>query len=220
MAGYRTWRRLEFVLLLLAWLPAAAAAAQAAPSPVTKATKPRELSAAERAAVELAAAYLHQGPEAWLPRLQKSSPLGRLPSQEARQEILARVGPPEGSTWHLVTPGPTFDEQTAIFAIEYASGLDETLILKLVDQSGWKIAEVRTSIDRAGTALRRIDEASTAPAQENQSEPADIVWGGAGFALILGGLGAWFCLRKGKRRSRHFDRKHGATAYYGQPRRS
>lgn len=187
--------------LLLAWLLAAAVAAQAPAAPREKTTKPRELSAAERAAVELAAAYLHQGPEAWLPRLQKSSHLGRLPGQEARQEILARVGPPEGSTWHLVTPGPTFDEQTAIFAIEYASGLDETLILKLGDQGGWKIAEVRTSIDRARSrmALRRIDEASTAPAQENQGGPAGIAWGGAGFVLSLGGLGAWFWLRKGKR---------------------
>lgn len=214
MAEYRIWRRLESVrplrryrpflaatFLLLASLPAPAA-------PAARTPKPRELSAAERAAVELAAAYLHQGPEAWLPRLHKSSPLGRLPAREARQEILARVGPPEGSTWHLATPGPTFDGQTAIFAIDYASGLDETLILRLVDQGGWKISEIRTSIDRAASRMApaRIEEASTAPARENPGGIADIAsfsvlvsWGGAVFALILGGLGAWFWLRKGKR---------------------
>lgn len=191
MVGRRHRLFLAGMFLLLAW-PSAA--------PAAKTPKPRELSAAERAAVELAAAYLHQGPEAWLPRLQKSSPLGRLPVREARQEILARVGPPEGSTWHLATPGPTFDEQTAIFAIDYASGLGETLILRLVDQGGWKISEIRTSIDRAGwrAAPRRIAEAATAPARESQGETADVALA-AGAALILGGLGAWLCLRKGRR---------------------
>src|SRR5689334_7261014 len=201
MAGHR------ISFLLLAWLSAAAAVAgqsTPAPAPEVKTPKPRELSAAERAAVELAAAYLHQGPQAWLPRLEKSSPLGRLPAVEARQEILARVGPPEGSTWHLATPGPTFDERTAVFAIDYASGLDETLILKLVDQGGWKISEVRTSIDRTGprTAPGRIDEAAAAPAQESRGETADglLFRGGAAVAaLILGGLGAWLLLRRGRR---------------------
>lgn len=209
MARSGTWRFLAGTFLLLVWLPAAAAVSPAAPA--AKPTKPRELSAAERAAVELAAAYLHQGPEAWLPRLQKSSPLGRLPAQEARQEILARVGPPEGSTWHLVTPGPLFDDKTAVFAIDYASGLDETLILRLVDQGGWKIAAVRTSIDRAGSraAPWRTGEAAAAPARESQDETADgaslsgrVSWGGAlaaVAALILGGLGAWLGLRKGRR---------------------
>lgn len=102
---------------------------------------------------------------------QELSP-GTASRPEARQEILARVGPPEGSTWHLVTPGPTFDEQTAIFAIDYASGLDETLIVRLVDQGGWKISEVRTSIARTATwtgrcaALTRPSPRSESPASK------------------------------------------------------
>ncbi|HKH43489.1 MAG TPA: hypothetical protein VKM72_02380 [Thermoanaerobaculia bacterium] len=138
MTGRGLWRgiRAGGAFLLLLTLKAAGVEG--------KATKPRELSAAERAAV----AYIQGGPAAWLPRLAKGFPLGRLQPPEARQEIAARMGPVDGSTWMLFTPGPTFDADTAIFGIEYASGVDETIILRLVNEGGWKISEIRTSVDK------------------------------------------------------------------------
>jgi tetratricopeptide (TPR) repeat protein len=175
-----------------------------------KAVKPRELSAAERAAVELAVAYLHGGPDAWLPRLAKGSSLGRLPREEARQEILARVGPADGATWQLFTPGPSFEPQTAIFGIEYASGLDDTIILHLVNEGVWKISDIRTSVDRVEAVAAdwrgaQAPAAPTGPVVEGDtpndlfSAPILLRLGGSLLALLGGGAGAWLLFRQGKR---------------------
>lgn len=190
--------------LLLALATASSGAAQG----TGKALKPRELSAAERAAVELAVAYLNGGPDAWLSRLAKGSSLGRLPREEARQEILARVGPADGSTWHLFTPGPSFSPETAIFGIESASGLDDTLILRLVNEGSWKISDIRTSVDRveAITAGWRGPEAPAAPTGPEVEEEAEassasvfLLVGLGLLVLIGGGAGAWLLFRQGKR---------------------
>src|SRR6185436_16276296 len=158
-----------------------------------------------------AVAYLQGGPDAWLPRLAAGSPLSRLPRQEAWQEIAARVGPVDGSTWELYTPGPSFDPQTAIFGIEYASGLDETVILRLVDEGGWKISEFRTSVDRfepGAAAWRGPAPAAAAPGPEEEpatpaggllSPPVVLRLGGGLLALILGGIGAFLLIRHGRR---------------------
>jgi hypothetical protein len=193
--------------LLLALMTAAAGASQAAPE---KAVKPRELSAAERAAVELAVAYLQGGPDAWLSQLARGSSLGRLPRDEARQEILARAGPADGSTWELFTPGPSFDAQTAVFGIESASGLDDTLILHLVNEGGWKISDIRTSVDRVEAAVAawrgpKAPEAPKGPELEDDppgdlfSAPILLRLGGGLLALLGGGAGAWLLFRQGKR---------------------
>jgi hypothetical protein len=203
MMGRGLWRsfRAGVVFLLLLVLTAAGAEA--------KASKPRDLSAAERAAVELAVAYLQGGPDAWVPRLAKGSELGRLPSPEARQEIAARVGPSDGSTWMLFTPGPTFDEDTAVFGIEYASGVDETVILRLVDEGGWKVSEIRTSVDKfqpraAGWRKPEAPAAPTGPAEDEDaglfSVPLLLRLGGGLLVLLLGGGAAFLMLRQGKRR--------------------
>lgn len=211
MTGCGLLRKLSTAAVFLLLSLAMASAGEAQPAPVGKALKPRALSPAERAAVELAVAYLHGGPDAWLPRLAAGSSLGRLPRPEARQEIAARVGPADGSTWQLFTPGPSFDPQsTAIFGIEYASGLDETLIVRLVDEGGWKISDVRTSVDRIdpGAAVWRGPEATAAPAPGPVEEPAAagllappvlLRLGGGLLALILGGLGAMLLARQDKR---------------------
>lgn len=201
----KTWM-LAFLLLLVALVTAVAGEAQVS----EKAIRPREISPAERAAAELSVAYLQGGPDAWLSRLARGSSLGRLPREEARQEILARVGPADGSTWVLFTPGPSFDAQTAVFGIEYASGLDDTLILRLVDEGGWKISEIRTSVDRveaAAAAWRgpQAPAAPTGPEVEDEastgllSAPVLLRLGGGLLALIGGGAGAWLLLRQGKR---------------------
>src|SRR4051812_44929317 len=108
--------------------------------PIVELPKPRELSAAERAAVELVAAYFQGGPVAWWEELAADAPLRRLGREAAMEEIGVRAGPADGATWQLLTPGPKLEPQTAVFGVEFASGLDETLVLHLVDQGGWKIA--------------------------------------------------------------------------------
>lgn len=153
--------------------------------------KPREFSEAERAAVELAAAYLHRGPEAWWERLAAGSPLRRLGREAALDEIAARVGPAAGVTWQLLTPGPSFDARTAVFGVELASGLDETLILRLVDEGGWKIVEIRTSVDpvRLGPRPRVLTAAVRPHPAEDPGGPASApfpLWAAA--ALLLLGL--------------------------------
>jgi hypothetical protein len=110
-------------------------------------SQPRELSEAERAAVELAAAYLEHGPEAWWDRLALDAPLRQLDRAAALEEIGVRAGPPEGATWQLLTPGSRFTPGTAVFGVEYPSGLDETLVLHLVNRGGWKIADIRITAE-------------------------------------------------------------------------
>ena len=112
--------------------------------------RPRQLSEAERAAVELVAAYFQGGPVAWWEELAADAPLRRLGREAAMQEIGVRAGPADGATWQLLTPGPKLEPQTAVFGVEFASGLDETLVLRLVDQGGWKIAGLRISVEPAG----------------------------------------------------------------------
>jgi len=128
--------------------------------------KPRELSAAERAAVELAVAYLQRGPEAWWDRLAAGAPLRKLGRQAALDEVAARVGPADGSTWQLLTPGRP-DPERAVFGIELASGLDDTLTVRLVDEGGWKLAELRTSIDpgEIGPVIPRVGSRRLPPAR-------------------------------------------------------
>jgi tetratricopeptide (TPR) repeat protein len=202
-----------WVLALLAIGSGAAAWQVRDTKPPAGPVGPRELSDAERAAVEIAAAYLRGGAEAVWQRLSKDSPLRRLDRPEALREIAARLGPADGSTWQLLTPGPTFDRQVAVFGVEYASGLDETLILRLADEGGWKIAEIRTSVDRVDPVqlnpAGRDDLAarSASPSPGPQAEETSgglftlpaLLQAGGGFILLLGIAGAFLLARKGRR---------------------
>jgi len=131
------------VVLLLALAPALAADGDPAEP------APRGLSEAERAGVELAAAYLQRGPEAWWERLAAGSPLRRLGHEIALDEIAVRAGPADGATWQLLTPARD-DAGRAVFGLDFPSGLDETLTLRLVNEGGWKIADLRATIDPVG----------------------------------------------------------------------
>jgi hypothetical protein len=146
-------------LALAASLPAGAAAAAGTPGGgkpgLFVMPEPRELTPAERAAVELAAAYLERGPEAWWDRLAADAPLRQLEREAALEEIGVRAGPTDGATWQLLTPGARFTPETAIFGLEFPSGLDETLVLHLVDQGGWKIADVRITAEPLAAAPPR-----------------------------------------------------------------
>ncbi|HZF14024.1 MAG TPA: hypothetical protein VFE33_34960, partial [Thermoanaerobaculia bacterium] len=171
------------------------AGAQALP---VKTAKPRDLSEAERAAVELAAAYLQGGPAAWWERLAAGSPIRRSGREAALAEIAARVGPADGATWQLLTPGHA-DPERAVFGVEYASGLEETLTLRLVQEGGWKLAEIRTTVDRRdGAPGASSTPADPAPVEPAASRPAAALpfanpyftLGLAALVLLVGALAA------------------------------
>jgi hypothetical protein len=173
--------------------------------------KPRELSDAERAAVELAVAYLERGPAAWWERLATGSPLRTLGRNAALQEIAARVGPADGATWQLLTPGRS-DSRQAVFGIEFASGLDEILTLRLVDEGGLKLSEIRIAADAseagdadladpaalAGTPVPTTAALPTAAESDSPWRPSPrALLGFAALALLLGGAGALALWRSG-----------------------
>src|SRR4030095_701911 len=114
---------------------------------------------------------------------------------------VVRAGPADGATWQLLTPGPSFDRRTAVFGVEFASGLDETLILRLIDEGGWKIAELRTSVEAkslpAKTVARPLPPAAAAAIPAPPS-PAHFV----GLLLLAigwpGGLAALLLARTGR----------------------
>ena len=163
--------------------------------------QPRELSEAELAAVQLATAYLDRGPAAWWERLSAGAPLRRVGRDAALAEIAVRLGPAEGATWQLLTPGPSFDRQTAVFGVDLASGLDETLILRLVEEDGWKIAEIRASFDPVETGPQSPAALSPRPAPERPS-PATASGGvpASLFGLALAGAFGLTFLPPGRRR--------------------
>ncbi len=136
-ASRARWPRRLAVSLILAAVPVS-------PAP---AAEPRSLSEAERQAVSLALVYFEQGAAGWWDRLAAGAPLRELGRDAALAEIAVRAGPAEGATWELQTPAPRYAEGTAIIGIEFPSGLEETLWLELVDESGWKIHDLRCLAD-------------------------------------------------------------------------
>ncbi len=172
--------------------------------PLGELPRPRELSEAERAAVGLAADYLQRGPEAWWEQLSANAPLRRLGRAAALEEIGVRAGPADGASWQLLTPGPKLGPQAAAFSVELPSGLDEILILHLVDERGWKIESVRISAEPAGAPPKPASKPGSAA--RRVSEPASPsgppVWALlALFALgLAGATGAFLLARAGKRR--------------------
>ena len=180
---------------------------------------PRELSEAERAAVDFAVAYLQKGPPDWWDRLAAGAPLRRLGRTVALDEIAARVGPAEGATWRLLTPGRA-DPQRAMLGIEYPSGLDETITLDLLNENGWKLADVHTTIDpfAPGSVIPSSLRPAAPSAPSVDAAPADqvapitridpkdaaipaylplVALGIAALALLLGALGAVLLGRSG-----------------------
>ena len=112
---------------------------------------PRLLSAAEGEAVAMAAAYLSDGPEAWWPRLAEDSPLRQLDQATGMAAIEVRAGPPDGARWQLRTVSQEVATNRAVFTIEFPSGMEETLLLRLhEDSDGWKIGSIRMSGEPLG----------------------------------------------------------------------
>ena len=175
--------------------------------PLGELPKPRELSEAERAAVGLAADYLQRGSEAWWERLSAHAPLRLLGREAALAEIGVRAGPADGASWQLLTPGPKLGPQTAAFGVELASGLDETLVLHLVDEGGWKIESLRISAEPAAAppkAATRPAPAARHAVPRHAAAPASSSGPPAWLPLALLGLagaaGAFLLARAGRRR--------------------
>lgn len=134
-------------LLAAALAPLAASVAVAAPATGT-AFAPRPISAAERAAVEMVLVHAVNGPAALWDLLAEDSPLRALGRERALGEIAARLGPVAGSSWRLSTPDAGEPEGRTLFAVEFASGIDDTVILDLVRSgSAWRLREVRCLVD-------------------------------------------------------------------------
>lgn len=125
----RRWPLIACILVL----PLLAMAAPAA-SPEIDSVRP--LSDAERTAVELAIQYLEGGGQALLHDLAADSPLRALPEDEAVREIEARAGPAVGAQWRLQTVVPAASDTTAAFTIDFPSGIDESLTMRLVREEG------------------------------------------------------------------------------------
>lgn len=111
---------------------------------------PRPFSETERAAAEIAAHYLASGPSAIVGRLSAKSPLRTLSPDEALAEIEVRAGPNAGAKWEMQTVVPSLRDRTAVFEIEYPSGVDETLVMNLVKEgSEWKVESLRSLAEPA-----------------------------------------------------------------------
>lgn len=108
----------------------------------------KPLSSAERQAVKLVAEFLANGEEAWLPQLASSSPLRRYGTAGAAEAIALRTGPHDKATWRLQTQTGSESPGRAVFGVVHPSGMDDTVVLQLVEEAGtWKLVDIRSSID-------------------------------------------------------------------------
>lgn len=108
--------------------------------------EPRPLSDAEVAAVDVVLQYMERGPDAILDVMSASSDLRKLSQDAARDEILARIGHPEGTYWSLQAPSAidADADSYAVFLIEFSTGIQEVLRMDLEKSEGdWAITKLR-----------------------------------------------------------------------------
>ncbi|TNF79427.1 MAG: hypothetical protein EP299_03130 [Acidobacteria bacterium] len=139
-------------------------------TPALWAAQPGPLSDVETAAVGLAAEYLSTGPDSWWDNLAPDSPLLALGPEQAANEIAVRVGSVAEARWTLQTVPARTAERQAVFAIEYPSGIDETLTLSFSRQGGGpQLQSVRISAEptlpvaAAAQPLEETPPAATLP---------------------------------------------------------
>jgi len=161
------------------------------------------VSDGERAAVEAAAAYLAGGPPAIVERLATSSPLRHLSNDDALKEIETRLGPPTGAQWELETVVPALQNKRAVFAVSYPSGVDETVVFDLANESGaYRIQDLRIAAlpsDRKPIFAEAPAAAATEAAAAKTRDPR------APAAAIIGallGIAAAFVSRSNRTLSR------------------
>lgn len=109
---------------------------------------PREISPAERRAVEIAADFLERGPAAFHENLASSSLWSGAPRERALREIEVRTGPARGAEWQLLTSVPSLADRTAIFAVAFPSGADDTVIVNLAREGEqWRVVDLDVSAE-------------------------------------------------------------------------
>ena len=148
---------------------------------------PRSISEAERAAVEIAAHYLATGPSAIVERLSSTSPLRSLSSEDAMREIEVRAGPAAGATWEMQTVVPSLRDRTAVFEIEYPSGIDEMLVINLVrEEDAWKVESLRSLAEPSPWAPPAIPDATADEKKDATPSRLPYILALAGAALAIG----------------------------------
>jgi hypothetical protein len=133
-------------------------------TPALWGAQPRPLSAVETAAVGLAAEYLSAGADSWWDNLAPDSPLRALGREQAASEIAVRLGSVAEARWTLQTVSARVAEQRAVFAVEFPSGIDETLTLTFSRQgAGPQLQTVRISAEPALPVVAAAEPVAEAP---------------------------------------------------------
>lgn len=101
--------------------------------------QPRPVSAPEREAVSLVAAFLERGSPALFARLTPDAPLRALPEKDAWRELDVRTGPRAGARWTLQTfEGDATD---VAFRVTFPSGYEDGLLFRM---RGDRVHEILT----------------------------------------------------------------------------
>lgn len=175
----------RFVIAVLLSLVAVFTAPGAEPSP-------RTISPAERRAVEVAADFLDRGPAAFLENLASSSPWKSLAPEVALAEIEVRTGPERGAEWQLLTAVPSLGDRSAMFAIAFPSGADDTLIVNLVQEgSEWNIVDLEISAEAVPPLGDDLVMAKTATTEPVESARGLVLFAGI-LASLLAAVGIVF----------------------------
>ncbi|HEY3570586.1 MAG TPA: hypothetical protein VGP73_21830 [Thermoanaerobaculia bacterium] len=177
--------------LALALLLALSRLGLAAPSEAA----PRPLSEAERQAVALAAEYLDRGPAAWWDHLASGSPLRKLGREAALAEIEARAGSPAGAEWELAASPEGTSSRGAVFTLGFPSGVDDSLVLGLVQERGaWKIDSLRISAEPVAAREPEEEKAAAGPSAAPPLRIGGLSIALPAWALILAGVIGALCL--------------------------
>ena len=157
----------------------------------------RPISYAERAAVQIVANYLKTGPQAVYDELAPTSPLGKLASADALQEIEVRFGPSNAATWELQTVVPALKDEAAVFNVSYPSGADETVAIYFQAENGaFKIRDIRILAEPSAIEPIFPVEAAVIPSAHNQANPNAAPLAAGMIACLLGAAAAAITSRK------------------------
>lgn len=153
---------------------------------------PRPISAAELAAVELAADFALRGPEAIWTQLDSAAPLAALGHDAALLEISARLGTRANVVWTLQTPDRSWGDRAALFHLEFPSGAEELVRLEFATPGGGKLRHLWTLVDRpeAGAGAASTERATSAREIVAVARRADSPAAAPGLAVGLLCLGA------------------------------
>ena len=157
-------------------------------TPALWGAQPRPLSEVETAAVGLAAEYLSTGSDSWWDNLAPDSPLRALGRDQAAQEIAVRVGGVSEVRWTLQTVPARVAERQAVFALEYPSGVDETLTLVFSRSGdGPQLQTVRISAEPSLPVAAAVTEtvAETPPEATLPPTPKWIPYASGALGLLL-----------------------------------